>query len=135
MPRLFESFRRICGNEVAELARRTFSGEPVTRGESARVYAAFGPQVPDEDDLARTIVNRELNTLGMELTRQLNMVDQLGRIDCPTLVCVGALDPVTPVSAAQEIVKRCRIGSHDSRYSTERATSPGMTSRIGTGRS
>lgn len=105
VPRLVESFRRIGGDEVAELARRSFSGEPVTRGESARIYAAFGPQVPAEDDRARTIVNRELNAPGMELTRQLNVVDQLGRIDCPTLVCVGALDPVTPVTAAQEIVQ------------------------------
>lgn len=31
----------------------------------------------------------------------LNVADQLPRIDCPTLVCVGALDPVTPVAAAR----------------------------------
>jgi pimeloyl-ACP methyl ester carboxylesterase len=28
----------------------------------------------------------------------------LVRIDCPTLVCVGSLDSVTPVAAAREIV-------------------------------
>lgn len=105
VPRLVEGFRRIGGDEVAELARRDFGGEPVTDEESARIFAAFGPQVPDADDLARRIVNRELNAHGSELTRRLNVVDQLGRIDCPTLVCVGALDPVTPVAAAQEIVQ------------------------------
>jgi len=40
----------------------------------------------------------------MELFRKLDVVDQLARIDCPTLVCVGELDPVTPVDASREIV-------------------------------
>jgi pimeloyl-ACP methyl ester carboxylesterase len=35
--------------------------------------------------------------------RQLDIVDQLGHIDCPTLVCVGEFDPVTPVAASREI--------------------------------
>jgi pimeloyl-ACP methyl ester carboxylesterase len=39
----------------------------------------------------------------MELFRKLDVVDQLASIDCPTLVCVGELDPVTPVDAAREI--------------------------------
>jgi pimeloyl-ACP methyl ester carboxylesterase len=30
--------------------------------------------------------------------------DQLSRVDSPTLVAVGELDPVTPVAAAEEIV-------------------------------
>ena len=37
--------------------------------------------------------------------------DQLARIDCPTLVCVGALDPITPVAAAREIVDALPDGS------------------------
>ena len=40
----------------------------------------------------------------MELIRRLNIVDQLSTIDCPTLVSVGELDPVTPIAAAEEIV-------------------------------
>lgn len=32
------------------------------------------------------------------------IVDELARITCPTLVCVGELDSVTPVAAAEEIV-------------------------------
>jgi pimeloyl-ACP methyl ester carboxylesterase len=40
----------------------------------------------------------------MELIRQLDIVDQLNRVASPTLVCVGELDPVTPVAAAEEIV-------------------------------
>ena len=40
----------------------------------------------------------------MELIRCLDIVDQLGLVDSPTLVLVGELDPVTPVAAAEEIV-------------------------------
>ena len=41
----------------------------------------------------------------MELIRRLDIVDQLSRVDSPTLVSVGELDPVTPVAAAEEIVR------------------------------
>ena len=53
---------------------------------------------------AHTPQNLELNSRGMELIRRLDIVDQLGQVDCPTLVSVGELDPVTPVAAAEEIV-------------------------------
>ena len=40
----------------------------------------------------------------MDVVRRTDIVDQLGRIESPTLVAVGKLDPVTPVAAAEEIV-------------------------------
>jgi pimeloyl-ACP methyl ester carboxylesterase len=102
--RLVEGFRRVAGDEVAELARRSFAGEEVTELEDARVFAAFGPNLPDEESEARAPKNLELNTYGMELMLQLDILDQLSLIDSPTLVSVGELDPVTPVAAAEEIV-------------------------------
>ena len=60
---------------------------------------------------ARTIVNGELNSPGLELMRGFDVLDQLARIACPTLVCVGALDPTTPVAAAREIVAALPAGS------------------------
>jgi len=42
---------------------------------------------------------------GMDLMRELDVLDQLARIDQPTLVCVGEVDPVTPVEASREIVE------------------------------
>lgn len=103
LARLVEGFRRVAGDDVAELARRDFGGEPVTDGETARVFAAFGPRVPDEQQLDRRVRNADIGEPGMELLRRFDVVDQLGRVDCPTLVSVGALDPVTPVDAAHEI--------------------------------
>jgi pimeloyl-ACP methyl ester carboxylesterase len=34
-----------------------------------------------------------------------DFVDQLDRVDCPVLVCVGELDPATPVAASRD--RRC----------------------------
>ena len=102
--RLVEGFRRVAGDDIAELAGRSFAGEPVSDDEDDRVYSAFGPHLPDVEREAHTPKNRELNEHGMDLIRRLDIVDLLGRVESPTLVCVGELDPVTPVGAAQEIV-------------------------------
>ena len=103
-PRLVEGFRSVAGDEVAEIAGRSYAGEEVPDEEWARVFAAFGPHRPDKEREAHTPKNLELNAHGMELIRRLDIVDQLGRVDSPTLVSVGELDPVTPIAAADEIV-------------------------------
>ena len=103
LARLVDGFRTVAGAEVAELARRDYSGDAVTDDEWSRVFAAFGPRVPNQDELARRIHHPELNVRGMHLLRQLDVASHLARITSPTLVCVGQLDPVTPVAAAQEI--------------------------------
>jgi proline iminopeptidase len=103
-PRLVEGFRRVAGDEVAELARRSYADEPVTDAEWDRVYAAFGTHLPDEEREAHTPKNLELNERGATTMCRLDIVDQLSQISSPTLVSVGSLDPVTPVPAAEEIV-------------------------------
>ena len=103
-PRMVEGFRSVAGDEVAEIARRSYAGEDVPDSEWSRVFSAFGPHLPDEERKAHTPQNLELNTRGMELIRRLDIVDQLSRVDSPTLVSVGELDPVTPVAAAVEVV-------------------------------
>jgi pimeloyl-ACP methyl ester carboxylesterase len=102
--RLVEGFRRVAGDEVAEIAARSYAGEEVPAQEWALVYAAFGPHRPDDERRAHTPKNLELNARGMELVRRLDILDQLSQIASPTLVSVGGLDPVTPVAAAEEIV-------------------------------
>jgi proline iminopeptidase len=110
LERLADGFRRFGGDEIGELARRDYGGETVTDPEWDRVFATFGPRVPDPDQLARRIKDVELGRHGMDLMRQFDVVGQLRRIDCPTLVCVGALDPVTPVEASREIVEALPAG-------------------------
>jgi pimeloyl-ACP methyl ester carboxylesterase len=103
--RLAEAYARIAGAEVADMARRAYAGEHVAEEDWARVFAAFGPHRPDEEREAHTPKNLELNAHGMDLVRGLDIVDQLQNIDAPTLVSVGDADPVTPVAAAEEIVR------------------------------
>jgi pimeloyl-ACP methyl ester carboxylesterase len=110
LARMVEGFRRFGGDEVAELARRDYDGDPVTDEEWTRVFAAFGPNVPSDDELARRIRNPELGTAGMELMRTFDVVDDLRRNTSPTLVCVGELDAVTPVAAAVEIADALPAG-------------------------
>ena len=108
--RLVDGFRQFGGAEVAELARRDYGGEPITDAEWDRVFATFGPRVPDPDQLARRLKNVELGRRGMDLMRRFDVVGELRRIESPTLVCVGELDPVTPVDAAREIVAALPAG-------------------------
>jgi pimeloyl-ACP methyl ester carboxylesterase len=111
--RIVEGFRRAGGDEVAEIVERSYGGDrrSVTADEWARCFPLFGPWVPGQQERARTIANLELNVPGLELMRGFDVLDQLARIDCPTLVCVGELDPVTPVAAAREIVDALPEGS------------------------
>ena len=105
LERLVEGFRRAGGDAVAAIARRDFGEAPVGPDEWARAFAAFGPNVPDDDQLARRIRNPDVGLRGMRLLRELDVVDQVSRIDRPTLVCVGELDAVTPVEASREIAE------------------------------
>ena len=104
-PRMVDAFRRVAGDDVAELARRSYAGEDVPDEDWARVFAAFGPHRPKKEREANTPKNLELNEVGMDVVRRTNILGQLGRVDSPTLVVVGELDPVTPVAAAEEIVE------------------------------
>ena len=105
LARVAEGFRRAGGDEVAEIARREFGGDPtVTDEEWALVRPLFGRGVPGEQERARIIVNQELLEPGMEMIRTLDIRDHLAHIDCPTLVYVGELDPITQVADAREIV-------------------------------
>jgi len=103
MQRMVEGFRRAAGDEVAEIAGRSYGGESVPDEDWARVFTAFGPNRPTKEREAHTPANLELNEHGMGLIRGLDIVDRLSLIASPTLVVVGELDPVTPLAAAEEI--------------------------------
>jgi proline iminopeptidase len=113
LTRIIEGFRRAGGDEVAEIAGRCYGGDrqSVTAEEWERCRVLFGPWVPGEDERSRIIRNPELNVPGLDLMRGFDVVDLLSRVDCPTLICVGALDPVTPVSAAREIAEALPQGT------------------------
>jgi pimeloyl-ACP methyl ester carboxylesterase len=104
--RMVETFRRLGGDEMAETIARVYGGdETVTAEQWSPCWAMFGRWVPGAQEKARIIVNAPLNPPGLVLLSRFHCLDQLGTIDCPTLVCSGALDPATPVAGAREIVE------------------------------
>jgi pimeloyl-ACP methyl ester carboxylesterase len=107
LARLVEEFRRVGGDEVAATAERVYGGDSasVTDDEWARCWNLFGPWVTGEEERARMVVNVDLNAPGLELIQAFDIADQLPHIACPTLICVGELDPATPVAAAHEIAE------------------------------
>jgi proline iminopeptidase len=112
LARTIATFRRLGGEEVAETVARVYGGDrsSVTAEQWARCWALFGPWVVGPQEKARVVVNSALNAPGLRLLSQFDVVDQLGKVACRTLVCVGALDPIAPVSAAHEIVEALPAG-------------------------
>jgi proline iminopeptidase len=105
LDRIASEFRRAGGDEIGEIARRSYAGDSsVTEDEWNRCWRFVGSWIPGEDEHARTVVNRPLNKAGLEVMRRFDVLAQLSQIDSPTLVSVGEIDPITPVSAAREIV-------------------------------
>jgi len=105
LDRIEEEFTRRGGEDAGRVARLVYAGEgaSVADEEWDRTWRLIGRWVPGEDELARTIVNREVNRTGGDAMRRFDVVGELGVVDCPVLVCVGELDAITPVSAAREI--------------------------------
>jgi len=110
LERLANGFRRVAGDEIAELARRDYSGDEISDSEWKRVYAAFGPRIPDADTLARRVRNPDVGRHGMDLMRGFDCLAELPRITSRTLVSVGALDAVAPAEGSREIADALRPG-------------------------
>jgi pimeloyl-ACP methyl ester carboxylesterase len=81
--------------------------------------------VPGDEERARTVVNVDLNAIGLELMRGFNVLDQLDSIECPTLVCVGELDPVPSFKGFAENVSTLPSTSPVSVCGLTFTTSPG----------
>jgi pimeloyl-ACP methyl ester carboxylesterase len=110
LDRIAEAFRQRGGDRVADAARRSFGGEPVTAEEWMPAFAAFGPVVPDDDTLERRIRNPDLGPRGDELLAVYDVVDRLAEVSSPMLVITGDLDPVGPPAAAHEVIDHLRPG-------------------------
>jgi hypothetical protein len=50
------------------------------------LQSAFA-RLTGQAERARTVVNADLNAPGLALMRTFDVVDQLSRVECPTLVC------------------------------------------------
>jgi pimeloyl-ACP methyl ester carboxylesterase len=106
LDRIEEEFRRAGGEEAGRIARRVYSGDKsVTNEEWTPVWELFGRWVPGDEERARTRANLDVNRVGGDRMRAFDVLADLARIQCPTLIVVGELDPITPVSAAREVAE------------------------------
>jgi len=108
LARIVERFRREGGDAMAAVVERVYGGDSasVTPEEWAPCWRVFGPWVPDK----ALVPNLALNAPGLVLMSRFDALEQLARVACPTLVCTGALDPITPVAAAEEIAAALPAG-------------------------
>ncbi|MGE5289467.1 MAG: alpha/beta fold hydrolase [Micromonosporaceae bacterium] len=104
--RVAEGFRRVGGDDAAEVARRFWSG---TGADTFAAYAEvcgplYGPSQSQPDAIARGRFNLELLSDPGSVMRGVDLRPELAAIACSTLVLVGDVDPVCGVEAADEIV-------------------------------
>jgi pimeloyl-ACP methyl ester carboxylesterase len=104
-------FEKLGGPEVGALARRRFLESQGTDPAllAAWIKLAFPHYVRkprDPDAGSRTVVRPDVlqwfNKLGGE-SRRFDMLADLGRIKCPTLVLGGEDDPMTPIESQADI--------------------------------
>ena len=87
------------GSPIRSCSSRTWTVAP----QRARCWAAYSPAGLDMDMMTRCILNPDL-LKGFEGEMEMDLRTALKAVTCPTLVLAGALDPITPIAAAEEIV-------------------------------
>jgi pimeloyl-ACP methyl ester carboxylesterase len=104
-------FERFGGPEVGALARRLFlevqGHDAASLDAWRRLAMPHYTRIPRDPDMARRAVNRSEVLLwftrpGGE-SRRFNMLGDLRRIQCPTLVLGGEDDPIHPIESQAEI--------------------------------
>jgi pimeloyl-ACP methyl ester carboxylesterase len=99
-------FEKLGGAEVREAARRFFEDpNPTTGPEFQRVCMPMYNRTPQPADASkRTIMNFEMIfAFFRNESRSFNLLPSLARIKCPTLICAGKLDPITPLADSEDI--------------------------------
>src|SRR5439155_20695123 len=105
LDRTVEGFRREGGEQAAAAARAHFTNrsEETLAAFLTHCWPAYSPAPLDPAMATRPIMNIDLmNAFFHDLEFDFN--DSLKVVTCPTLVLAGAHDPITPRSAAEEIV-------------------------------
>ncbi len=101
-----EGFRRVGGDDAAEVARSYWSGggPDALAAYGATCAPLYGPSLGDPDAAARALLNLDLFSDPGSVMRGVNLIPELASVTCPTLVVAGEVDPVCTLEAATEIV-------------------------------
>jgi proline iminopeptidase len=107
LDRVCAAFERLGGPEAGEAARRYWERpSPDTVRDYARVcLPLYNRAARDPDAATRTLWRFDVMFdfgAGEDLT--FNLLPELAKVRCPTLVLGGELDPITPIADAEDIV-------------------------------
>jgi proline iminopeptidase len=105
--RITEGFRRVGGDEAAEVARAFWTGDG--GADSMLAYATtclplYSPTPMDPAAQTRVQMNVELLMDPGSIMRDMNLLPGLANVACPTLVIGGEDDPICPIEGMQDIV-------------------------------
>jgi proline iminopeptidase len=103
-------FERLGGKEVGDLARRFHTGEltpelmAAWQKKAFPVYTQSPSQLTNPDAQSRTVVNQDVvRHFATGEMRTFDLLADLRRLQCWTLVMAGELDPICPIQAAEDI--------------------------------
>jgi proline iminopeptidase len=104
--RIVEGFRRVGGDEAAEVARTFWTGDG--GADSMLAYATtclplYSPTPMDPAAQTRVQMNVELLMDPGSVMRDMNLLPGLANVACPTLVIGGEDDPICPIEGMQDI--------------------------------
>ena len=106
LDRVVATFERLGGREAADAARAYWDAPgPETLPDYARVCFPLYSRTPqDPDGNARTVWNFDVMFhFGGGEDLAFDLLPDLGRVACPTLVLAGEDDPITPIGDAEDI--------------------------------
>ena len=103
--RVVEAFRARGGEEAALAAKAfwTEHSDEAMAGYMLHCLPCYSPAPLDMEEMTRCVLNPELLAGPFPGEMEMDLRAGLGTVTCPTLVLAGALDPITPLGAAEEI--------------------------------
>lgn len=106
LDRAYAMFERLGGSNAREVAERFFGAPDHESFEAfmATCIPLYNPSPSDPDVRARAVMRPEVgfHFFSDEIKRY-SWLDELHRIQCPTLILAGELDPITPVLDHEEL--------------------------------
>ena len=117
LDRVVAAFARIGGPEAGEAARRYWEAPgPETLPDYARLcFPLYSRSPRDPDANARTVWGFDVMFhFGGGQDQTFDLLPDLGKVQCPTLVLAGEQDPVTPMGDSEDIV--AALPSHLTRF-------------------
>ena len=106
--RALAMFERLGGPEIREVAARWFAHPDPDSGEEyrRRCLPLYNPTEADPNVFARTIFREEvgIHFWGDEI-RRVDLLPEVARISCPTLILSGELDPLITVRDQEELAE------------------------------